>query len=190
MSIRMLLLFLCFAAASANALEVAGVSIEPKAHVGGQALVLNGAGVRNVFLFKVYVAALYAPAPAGSLQQIVDQPGAKRLQLVLLRDVEAERLLDGMREGFRKNLAAPEQAMLAESIERFSAVFRAAGNGHKGDRVALDWIPGQGTVVRINEDVRGQPLPGDAFYRALLRIWLGDHPAQPSLKEALLGRGS
>jgi hypothetical protein len=30
-------------------------------------------------------------------------------------------------------------------------------------------------------------MPGEAFFRALLRVWLGDDPSQPDLKRALLG---
>jgi long-chain acyl-CoA synthetase len=187
MPLRALALILWLASVQAHALELAGVTVEPRSRVGGETLVLNGAGVRSMFLFKVYVAALYVPAPSDRFAQIADQPGAKRLQLTLLRDVDGERLLNGMHEGLRKNLGAQEQAALAESIERFSAILRSLGNGRKGDRIALDWIPGEGTVVRINDVPHGPPLAGEAFYRALLRIWLGDAPAQPSLKDALLG---
>jgi hypothetical protein len=61
-----------------------------------------------------------------------------------------------------------------------------AGDGRKGDRIAQDWQPG--TVVRINDTARGTVLPGEPFYRALLRIWLGDHPVQESLRTELLAR--
>jgi hypothetical protein len=30
-------------------------------------------------------------------------------------------------------------------------------------------------------------MAGEAFYRALLRIWLGENPVQEDLKKALLG---
>jgi hypothetical protein len=30
-------------------------------------------------------------------------------------------------------------------------------------------------------------MKGEAFYRALLRIWLGEKPVQDDLKKALLG---
>jgi len=33
----------------------------------------------------------------------------------------------------------------------------------------------------------GSPIPGEDFYRALLRIWLGDNPVQEDLKKALRG---
>jgi hypothetical protein len=34
----------------------------------------------------------------------------------------------------------------------------------------------------------GAAIEGEDFYRALLRIWLGDKPVQDDLKKALLGR--
>ena len=34
----------------------------------------------------------------------------------------------------------------------------------------------------------GEPMPDIAFYNAVLRIWLGDSPAQDDLKDALLGK--
>ena len=44
---------------SALALEVKGVKVDETAQVGGNALVLNGAGVRTKMVFKVYVAAVF-----------------------------------------------------------------------------------------------------------------------------------
>lgn len=41
----------------------------------------------------------------------------------------------------------------------------------------------------LNGEPRGKIIVGGDFYRALLRIWLGDEPAQDSLKKALLGGG-
>ncbi|MGC8507253.1 MAG: chalcone isomerase family protein, partial [Thiomonas sp.] len=43
---------------SAQALTLHGVDIPPQVELGGKTLVLNGAGTRYVFLFKVYTAAL------------------------------------------------------------------------------------------------------------------------------------
>lgn len=47
---------------SALAADVGGVKLVDKASVGGQDLVLNGAGIRTRAFFKVYVAGLYVPA--------------------------------------------------------------------------------------------------------------------------------
>ncbi len=58
-----LLLAMLFAV-GAQAAEVGGVKLEDKVSVGGQDLVLNGAGMRTRAVFKVYVGSLYVPAKA------------------------------------------------------------------------------------------------------------------------------
>jgi hypothetical protein len=51
--------------------------------------------------------------------------------------------------------------------------------------ITLDW---NGTATQVGIDGRpaGKPIEGADFYRALLRIWLGDKPVQDDLKKALL----
>jgi hypothetical protein len=43
-------------------------------------------------------------------------------------------------------------------------------------------------VLTVGGKPAGQPIPGEDFYTALLRVWLGEDPAQGNLKEALLGK--
>ena len=40
----------------------------------------------------------------------------------------------------------------------------------------------------LNGDVKGAAIPGKDLYRALLRVWLGEHPTSAALKRALLGQ--
>ena len=49
----------------ALAADVGGIKLADKAMVGGQELVLNGAGIRTRAIFKVYVGSLYVPAKTG-----------------------------------------------------------------------------------------------------------------------------
>ena len=44
-----------------------------------------------------------------------------------------------------------------------------------------------GEVPSINGQPRGEPIEGAVFFSALLRVWLGDKPADASLKKAMLG---
>lgn len=53
--------------------------------------------------------------------------------------------------------------------------------------LALDWVPGTGTVVWRNHKPLTEPLPDIAFHNALLAIWLGDKPADQTLGARLLG---
>ncbi len=171
-----------------HALDLAGVSVDPRTRVEGQDLALNGAGIRSRFMIRIYVAALYVAEPSNNAAGILGQTGAKRMMLTLLRDVSADTLLEGMQAGLKKNLGADDLAAIAPQRDQLTAIFRAVGEGRKGDRIALDWVPAQGTVVRINGAARGQPISGELFYRSLLKIWLGEHPAQEDLRDALLGR--
>ena len=58
-------------ATSAWAIDVEGVKLDDKASVGGQELVLNGAGLRKRAIFKVYVGSLYVPAKARTAQDVL-----------------------------------------------------------------------------------------------------------------------
>ena len=51
-----------------------------------------------------------------------------------------------------------------------------------------DWVPGTGTVLTLNGKPMTEAMPEPLFYNALLRIWLGEKPADDDLKEDLLGQ--
>jgi len=53
------------------------------------------------------------------------------------------------------------------------------------DIITLDFIEGA-TKVGWNGENKGA-IAGEAFNRALTRIWIGDKPVQADLKKALLG---
>jgi hypothetical protein len=57
---------------------------------------------------------------------------------------------------------------------------------NKGDVILLDYLPGAGTRVTVRGDDKGT-IAGVDFNRALLRIWLGEQPADSALKKAMLG---
>ena len=60
------------------------------------------------------------------------------------------------------------------------------GEAKKGMAIDLDWT-GSATRLQVDGRSAGNPIAGEDFYRALLRIWLGDKPVQDDLKKALLG---
>jgi long-chain acyl-CoA synthetase len=65
------------------------------------------------------------------------------------------------------------------------AVMKGFGEVKEKDVVTLDFVDG-GTRIGLNGAAKGT-IPGDAFNRALTRIWLGENPAQADLKKAMLG---
>ncbi len=176
------LLFLCLPALGA---EVGGVQVPAEAVLeDGSRLQLNGAGVRSKFFFKIYVGALYLAQPAASAEAVADTPGAKRVSMHFLYDhLSAKKLQDAWNHGFEANLQPARLEALQPRIATFNALF---GDVRNGDEIHLDWIPGRGTQVWYGSELRGT-VEGDDFYPDLLRIWLGEKPADADLKRAMLG---
>ena len=178
---RILLLFLL--AAPAFAAEVAGVKIDEQTRVGSAELVLKGAGLRKRFFLQVYAMGLYV---ADRNADPVAQPGAKRIAIHMLRDVDADQFVGALADGIRDNHSAAEAKALEPRVAQLGAILAALKEAKKGMLITLDGVPG-GTLVSVDGKPAGKPIEGEDFYRALLRIWLGDNPVQDDLKKALLG---
>ena len=174
---------------AALAAEVAGVKLEDRIKVGPAELVLNGAGVRTRFVVKVYVGGLYLAEKRTTAADVLAASGPKRVAISMLRDVGAATFVESLNEGFRNNNPPAEVEKLKPQLDEFAAIINALGEAKKGQLIALDFVPGAGTVVLVNGEARGKPIPGDEFYRGLLRIWLGDRPVDSDLKKGMLGQG-
>jgi hypothetical protein len=68
-------------------------------------------------------------------------------------------------------------------------MIRALRTVPKGSVVEMDYLPGKGTEVWLNRRFLGM-VPGAAFNRSVLKIWLGERPIQRNLKKALLSGGT
>jgi hypothetical protein len=175
------------AAASAQTVTIEGVKFEPGATVAGQMLVLNGAGLRTRAIFKVYAAGLYVPQKSSDAAALLAQTGARRVSIGMLRDVDAATFAGSLVDGLKSNHTEEQLAAIRTQIEQLQATLKGIGAAKRGDAIELDWDPDTGTRIVVNRQPRGDPIAGAAFYNALLRIWLGDKPADSSLKKALLG---
>jgi len=182
---RWLALMLLLWALPGAALEVAGVNVADKAKVGTGELVLNGAGIRTRMVFKVYVGALYLTEKKSTTAEVLAQKGAKRVALSMLRELSAQQLNEAFENGIQANHSAAEVEAMKPRIAELLALFTDA---KKGDVILLDFLPESGTVVSVNGQAKGKPIPGEDFYRALLRIWLGDKPVDGDLKKGMLGQ--
>lgn len=180
---------LAFAAlgASAQPAELEGVKLDPTAQVGGVTLTLNGAGVRTRAVFKVYVASLYVPTKAGSAAALLGQKGPRRVAITMLRNVDADTFAGALVEGLQKNLSEAQFAGFKAQADALSSSLKAAGEAKKGDVIYIDFAPDTGTRVTVNGKQQGGAIAGEDFYTALLRIWLGDKPADAALKKGMIG---
>jgi hypothetical protein len=173
---------------AAQGADVAGVKIDDKTRVGSSELVLNGAGLRKRFFLQVYAIGLYLPRKAGNATGAINTEGPKRASIHMLRDVGAAQFTDALAEGIRENHTEAEAKALEPRVQALAAIMAEVKEAKKGMVITLDWT-GTATQLGIDGKPAGKPIEGADFYRALLRIWLGDKPVQEDLKKALLGGG-
>jgi hypothetical protein len=184
---RSLLLVCCVALGwNAFAAEVEGVKLPDTLQVGERVLLLNGAGVRSMFIFDMYVAALYLAEKGDSSDAILSGDRARRLEMHMLRDVSSETLSKSFNKSIRLNLAPAELAALDAQLRQMSALFAMMSEAKEGDVLTMDYLPGRGTDISFN-DVTIGTIEGAAFNVALLKVWLGNKPVQERLKKKLLG---
>lgn len=174
-------------AASAGAAEVGGVKLDDTVQVANQELKLNGAGIRYKAIFKVYVAGLYLADKKATVPEVLAAQGAKRVTIVMLREVSNEELGRGFMSGIQQNSDRAEKSKLIMQLQKFGEIFASIPELKKGDVLTTDWIPGSGTIVHLNGKKVSDVLPDVAFYNALLKIWLGDKPVDSKLKPLMLG---
>jgi len=168
------------------AVEVRGVKFSDTATVAGQPLQLNGAGVRVKVIVDVYAAGLYVGKRDASPQIVLSQPGAKSMQIVLLRDLTGEDFADAMIKGFLKNNSEAEVARFQARLDELRKTMVSFGTVKKGTAIQLNLVPGAGIRTLVDGAQKGADIQGDDFYAALLKIWLGNKPVDDDLKTGLL----
>jgi hypothetical protein len=182
------LLALAGTPALAQVTEVAGVKYEPSYQVANTRLLLNGAGIRYKAIFKVYTAGLYLGNKATTTEAVLAAPGPKRMHIVMLRDINASELGKLFTRGMEDNAPKDEFSKSISGTLKMSELFFQKKKLNAGDSFSVDWTPGVGTVIMINGKPSVEPIKEPEFFTALVKIWLGQSPADSMLKDALLGK--
>ncbi len=167
--------------------EIGGKKMVESLDLAGHRLVLNGAGLRTKFFFKIYAGGLYLETPSRDATAIITADAPMLVRMHFIYDgVSAEKLREAWNEGFA--LTAPDAAarpQLRAAITTFVDLFQS--EAREDDVYDISWLPEQG--VRVSRNGREQGLvPGLAFKKALFAIWLGPRPVDEDLKEGMLGR--
>jgi long-chain acyl-CoA synthetase len=168
-----------------QARELAGVKLPDSAAVQGQNLVLNGAGIRTRVIIKVYVAGLYTAQKTSDANAVISAESPRRVHMVMLRDLGADALNDALQEGLKKNHSAAALAELDAEAKQLGSLMMSIGKAKEGDAIILDFSKA-GVAVQVAGADKGT-IPNPKFAAALLRVWLGDQPADAGLKKAMLG---
>ena len=147
----------------------------------GQALTLNGKGIRTKAFFNLYTAGLYLPAKSTDAAAILtaDKPSAMRLE-VTSSMITSARMEEAVREGFKHSTTDPA---IQPRIEQLINVFKAEIK--EGD--VYDFVYKPTNVVILKNGKQAAAIAGKDFKQAFFGIWLGENPVQASLKKALLG---
>jgi hypothetical protein len=168
--------------------KAGGVTFPLQSKVGDATLQLNGTGVRQVAIIQGYAAALYVPQRADSAAALVAMPGAKKLRLHLLLDVDAAEFDKAMNKGIRRNSTPDQHAALAARMTQFGQLINAVGKVKKGDVIDLEHVPGVGMAFWLNGKLQGSRIAGEDFFAAVLRSFVGERPYDEKLRAGLLGK--
>lgn len=174
----------CLLAIPAQATTVSGIEIADNIKPAQDTLVLNGAGVRSKFFIDLYVGSLYLSQPSQQLDDILAQPSVAVRLNITSGMITSDKMKAAIIEGFDDATDGDTQAIQPQ-IDAFMALF--ADEIKQNDQFTL--LAQKQTGVTAYKNGQAQDtISGEAFRQALLKIWLGDQPAQKSLKKAMLGQ--
>jgi hypothetical protein len=191
-AVSILLMVLLVASTPALAKKIENVEVADAITLGGQNLVLNGAGLREkkvAFIpIKVYAAGLYLTAKNADAQTIMDADTPMVIRLYITTGMATKsKLTDAWNEGFERATSG-NTASIKSEIDKFNALFKV--NPKEGDMYEIAYIPGKGISLALNGASQGDTIPGLAFKKAVFGIWLSktDDKFLNELKAGLLGK--
>jgi hypothetical protein len=180
------------APAISMALDIEGVKLPDGITLskGGPELVLNGAGVRHKLMaVRVYVGALYLTAKKKNAEEVLADTGPKRVAMhVLIEELTARELIASLNDAIAANHIPAEIALIEMRLRDLNRMMSSIGVLKRGGVVYIDFIPGTGTRITVNGEDK-LVIPGEDFFKALLRIWIGSKPVDGRLRDAMLGGG-
>jgi hypothetical protein len=154
--------------------------------VQGSALQLNGKGTRYKVVFKIYDMALYTTKRVETPGELLTLVGPKKLAFTALREIPGTDLGRLFIRGMSDN-ATPEQMLhYTPATNRLIEIFSGKNRLVPGDTFAMEFMPGKGTTFYIQGHPQGSPVGDDEFFGLVLRIWVGNAPADWKLRDALL----
>lgn len=181
----LLVLALCCLVSGASAATLDGVTLPDSYVVDGQALPLNGIGVRlySIFRVRIYVAGLYLVRPSHDSVQILHSSEPKVVRMKFVHGGSREQVQDHYREGedneCRSGGCDPSDG---PDFERLVAAVPAV---QPGDTTTFVFV-GKGFRVLSNDRLIIQITNPDLAYH-MLDGFIGEHPPSKQLRDGLLG---
>jgi hypothetical protein len=163
--------------------EIGGITMPDTLMAGSDTLLLNGAGFRSKLFIKVYVGGLYLKKKSGDANEIInaDEPMALRIH-VISKFISSDLMEEATREGFQNSTNGNTEPF-KDKIDMFVSVF--SDNIRNKDVYDIIYIPAEGIKVYKNNMFKTTTKDLE-FKKVLFGIWLGNKPADRSLKNAML----
>lgn len=171
---------------SSNAEHVKGILVPKIVACGTNKLHLNGTAIRAKWGFHVYVVALYMTKVNRGADAIMLDRDPKRIHITMLHGVSEKRFVSTIEKNIDVNFSAEEKVKYAKGLTDFMACFHGGTSLKKYSTINIDYLPGKGMQVTVDGS-KFEIIPGDDFYHAIMRLWIGD-PPQLSLKTGLVGK--
>lgn len=163
---------------------VAGVNYKNTLVYQGHTLYLNGAGVKQRFIFDLYTAGLYLPKNSDSAHEIIACDCPTALKIVITTSLISVSYFHSSVDSWFNHALNGNVKGLEDRIDQFKKSF---GNEiKKGDEIIMVYNPGKGINVYKNK-VYMDNIKGLDFKIALSKLWLGDNTMSKELRSALLG---
>ena len=137
-------------------------------------------------LIDSYAGALYLESQSSDAQSILsDTQHYKRMVFhCLMNKISARRMAGAFQKALSVNISKETHEKIAKDIELMMSFF--TGKFHKGEEAWFDYIPGRGTRITLNGQVKGT-IPGDLFFQSMLSLWIGQNPINREFKNNMLG---
>ncbi len=167
--------------------KVGGLHFNDIEKIGGEELILNGAGVRVKSSSKLYACGLYLNFEAGGKNddiRIADKDATMVMTIKVISNVITPPIFEDMVRNGLEKATDGNSYKLENEIREFLSFFR--GVFSKYEIYKLVYKKGDGLYVYKNQKELGV-VKGLPFKKAVFRMWLGDNPVDEELKTSLLG---
>lgn len=179
-----ILLILLFPLLCLGQMKISGFKIPTSVKTQDHTLVLNGAGLREMYRLDIYVGALYVKEKTTEPTKLMLADEAMCMKILIVSNlVTNEKLLESIDEGFKRSTDGNTIA-IQPKINHLKSVFYEKLKKH--DDFNIIYEPGKGSSVYKN-GMHLTTIPGYEFKKALFGIWLSKNAAASDLKVKLLG---
>ena len=179
-------LLILLTASIGNARKIGGIDIPETLMAGKNKLVLNGAGIRTMTFFNIYVAGLYLEKRSSDYKEIINADKPMAIKIIITSNlITSKKFIKATEAGFRRSTNGNTEKLKSE-INLVYSVFK--DKMKKGDVFDIIYLPEKGTEFYKNTKLLATQ-PGIDLKRALFGIWIIDNPAHKckGLRRGMLG---